>query len=33
MHMKDRGLEGADWIHVAEENAPVVGWCEQGNDP
>jgi hypothetical protein len=31
--LREIGLDGVDWIDVAEDKRPVEGSCEHGNEP
>jgi hypothetical protein len=31
--LKEIGCKGVDWIHLAQDQESVTGWCEHGNDP
>lgn len=32
MHFTGIGHENMDWIHLAQENSPVMGCCEHGSE-
>jgi len=33
MDLREIGLEGVDWIHLAQYTDPVVGPCAYSNEP
>jgi hypothetical protein len=33
MDIREIGIDGADWIRLAQDGGPVAGFCEHGNEP
>jgi hypothetical protein len=33
LDLKELGINGANWIQLAQDRGPVAGFCEHGNEP
>jgi hypothetical protein len=33
MDLRETGIDGANWIMLAQHRGPVAGFCEHGNEP
>jgi len=33
MDLREMGIDGANWIHLAQVRGPVAGFCEHGDKP
>jgi hypothetical protein len=33
LNLREIGIDGENWIQLAQDGCPVAGFCEHGNEP